>query len=307
MQRLSVLQLQNMILAFCSHIITQKHKINSINVFPVPDKDTGSNLAATFVKVKMGLEKHKFDSFSALSATIQEITLYSAQGNSGLIFTGFLAGFFESAKKLNSLDLQDISRAFTAGAAKARLSIESPKNGTILNVMDDVAAKMGTLQAKSSVSLETFFQESFLEGQKSLEKTKKQMEVLKNSNVVDAGGLAFLILLESFQEYLSGKKLEIQEEKENIQVRTDSHAITVNRYEVVFIIKKSLMTPSQIKELLVPLGDSIDIIDINESIKVHIHTDQPGVVKEIASSLGDVVFLQLSDMKEEKVLELIKS
>jgi dihydroxyacetone kinase-like predicted kinase len=157
------------------------------------------------------------------------------------------------------------------------------------------------------VSLETFFQESFLEGQKSLEKTKKQMEVLKNSNVVDAGGLAFLILLESFQEYLSGKKLEIQEEKENIQVRTDSHAITVNRYEVVFIIKKSLMTPSQIKELLVPLGDSIDIIDINESIKVHIHTDQPGVVKEIASSLGDVVFLQLSDMKEEKVLELIKS
>lgn len=304
MQRLSVLQLQNMILAFCSHIITQKEKINSINVFPVPDQDTGSNLAATFEKVKNVLEKESFISMKALAEAVKKTALYSAQGNSGIIFTGFLAGFFDSIQPWTDLDATALYEGFEKGARKARLSIENPKEGTILNVMDEVVKNMKN-QVLNDCSIESLLEDSFHVGVKALENTTQQMAVLKESNVVDAGGLAFLILLESFQEYLTGHKLKITAENKNKQIQHNTSTITKNRHEVVFILEESLLDQVQITEMLSPLGDSIDIIDITESIKVHIHTDKPDIVKEIAHSLGNIVYLQHSDMKEEKILELI--
>jgi dihydroxyacetone kinase-like predicted kinase len=305
MQSISVLQLQNMFLAFCSHIITQKHKINSINVFPVPDQDTGSNLAATFQKVKNELEKQQFESLEDLGRCIEKTALYSSQGNSGIIFTGFMAGFFGAIKPHTQLSCAVLSQGFKKGALKARRSIENPKDGTILNVMDDVASCMENCLNSQEPTLERLFSEGFIEGKNALARTEAQMAVLRESRVVDAGGLAFVMMLESFQESLTGKKVEIKEEHENVLLKKRVASITKNRIEVIFIVEESLMNQSEVQELLTSLGDSIDIIEIRSSVKVHIHTDQPETVKEIAYSLGTVVYLQVQDMKEEKVLELM--
>jgi len=147
--------------------------------------------------------------------------------------------------------------------------------------------------------------QSFLEGQKALENTKQQMAVLRESNVVDAGALAFVMMLESFYETLTGEELRIEEEHEDVTLKKANALIDKNKIEVICIVKESLMNQMEIKEILSPLGDSIDIIDVRDSIKVHIHTDQPETVKEIAYSLGTIEFLQVMDMKEEKVLELV--
>ena len=131
------------------------------------------------------------------------------------------------------------------------------------------------------------------------------MAILRESKVVDAGALAFVMMLESFYENITGKKLTIvQEDEEPAHLTQNSSDISVNRYEVVFIVDNSLVDQDGIKEMLSSLGDSIDIVAVSGSMKVHVHTDQPQMVKEIAYSLGTISFLRLEDMKEMKVLEL---
>lgn len=305
MQSLSVLQLQNMLTAFCEHIIAQKQKINSINVFPVPDKDTGSNLAATFTAVHKVLASKRFDSITDLTETVEKTALYAAQGNSGIIFTGFIAGFFDSLYSQTSISPPILYLGFKKGAEKARSSIQHPKSGTILDVMDAVVVVMEKECAKKDCTLEVIFKQSFTYATAALEQTKEKMAVLKEADVVDAGGLAFVMMLESFYETITGKQLEVKEEKNTKTVENKSSDISVNRYEVIFILEEGLMEPAEIKEMLSELGDSIDIVDIKNSIKVHIHTDQPETVKEIAYSLGTIVFMQVMDMREEKIIELI--
>ncbi|MEO6509324.1 MAG: DAK2 domain-containing protein [Patescibacteria group bacterium] len=293
--------------AFCSHIITQKSKINSINVFPVPDQDTGSNLASTFEKVKKELDRHKFSTIQALSDSIGKTSLYAAQGNSGIIYTGFIAGFFDAlTSDSNKMTSEVICNAFREGTKKAYSSIEVPQKGTILDVMDAVVVCMESECKKKDCSIEEMFRLSFIAGKKALDNTKQQMAVLRESDVVDAGGLAFVMMLESFYECLTGKKLDISQESEVVILKNGSSSITSNRYEVVFILKDSLLIPADIKDMFSELGDSMDIVEVSDAIKFHIHTDQPQIVKEIALSLGTIVFLQIMDMKEEKVLELIE-
>jgi dihydroxyacetone kinase-like predicted kinase len=188
---------------------------------------------------------------------------------------------------------------------KARLSIENPQKGTILDVMDEAAQTMEEMAEAKECSLDDLFMSSFERSKVALEHTKEEMTVLRESQVVDAGGLAFLIFLQTFAESITSKKLDIKEEKELTKLKQNSSSITKNRYEVVFIVKDSLLEQNAIKEMLSELGDSIDIVDISGSVKTHIHTDKPEMVKEIAYSLGEVIFLQIADMKEEKIIEIV--
>lgn len=302
MKSFKVLQLQKMLLAFCEHIITHKEQINSINVFPVPDQDTGSNLAGTFSEVKKVLDGKTFKSFASLTESVEKTALFAAQGNSGIIFTGFLAGFFQPLKEVKEVDIHYLQVAFESGAAKAWRSIEHPTKGTILDVID--AANRG-LKKNQSEELEEAVYVGLLESKEALEKTQQEMKVLKESQVVDAGGLAFVMMMESFYTSLSGKKVGFAQENKVAKLSQSASSITKNRYEVVVILENAILEPDAIKEMIVPFGDSIDIVDISQTIKLHIHTDKPEMVKELALSLGTVVFLQLADMKEEKILELV--
>ncbi len=303
MQSLTIIQLQKMLIRFCDHIITHKQKINSINVFPVPDQDTGSNLATTFEEVKKGLLRQEFSSVKPLAECVEKTALYAAQGNSGIIFTGFITGLLESLCSAKTLDVEHLYLAFRLGAKKARLSIEHPEKGTVLDVIDAVVGKMERLLDRDNLSVEMFLKESFLVSKKALNRTTEDLPVLRDSKVVDAGGLAFVMLVESFYESLTGKKLLIEVETDETVVTQSSSSITANRFEVVFILVESLISQKDIQEMLSPIGDSIDIIEVSNTIKAHIHTDKPQIVKEIANSLGNVVYLQIVDMKEEKVLE----
>jgi dihydroxyacetone kinase-like predicted kinase len=305
MQSLSIIQLQKMLVAFCDHIITHKTQINNINVYPVPDQDTGSNLAVTLKAVKRKLQAKKYSSIKELSDSVQKTALYSAQGNSGIIITAFISGFFDELKIKSSITPESFYEAVKTGTVKAYSSIEKPQKGTILDVMDSVVSKMKASLLQSDCTMEKLLYESFVAGNKALNQTMLDMAVLKESKVVDAGALAFVMMIESFYESITGKQLEISEENSDIIIKKSSSSILTNQFEVVFILEESMMNQDEIKEMLVSIGDSIDIIDIVGKIKVHIHTDQPETVKEIAHSLGTIVYLQHSDMKEEKIIELI--
>jgi dihydroxyacetone kinase-like predicted kinase len=304
MQTISRTQLQKMVLDFCDLIISQKNEINSINVFPVPDQDTGSNLANTFKEVKKNIEGKEFASIKELQHVVEETALISAQGNSGIIFVGFFSGFFQPLHSKNELTKEDLLQAFKSGALKARNSIEKPMKGTILDVID---ASVESLEQNSTadVGWDILLHAMFEAASVALENTREAMAHLTETRVVDAGGLAFVVLIESFYTTLTGKKLAIEAEKEQVEVKSNAASITKNRYEVVTIIKDSLMTHKEVEEMLQPIGDSIDILELSGKLKIHIHTDQPHTVKEMLSALGDTLLLQISDMKEEKILELV--
>jgi dihydroxyacetone kinase-like predicted kinase len=303
---LTVQKLQKIVLVFCDHIINKKNEINSINVFPVPDQDTGSNLAITFREVKKVIWNRSFESIDSLADTFENTALLAAQGNSGIIFVGFFSGFFEALRGKSTISTQDLSAAFKEGSIRARKSIEKPAKGTILDVIDAAANSLHEDVENENTIWERILFNCFNSSSKALENTRSQMALLKEAKVVDAGGLAFVIFIESFYEAISGRKMEIKEEHSKVKLLSNAHSITNNRYEVVCIIEESFMKQDEVENMLTPLGDSIDILEIQSKMKIHIHTDQPQTVKEICGNLGNMTFLQLSDMKEEKILELIK-
>lgn len=289
-------QLKEMFLHAWEKIKENEEKINKINVFPVPDQDTGTNLERTLFGIKEKIERKEFNSLKEISEAILEGALFSAQGNVGVIFTGFLSGFLPKL-----VEEGNFFSAFKEGEIKARKSISKPKEGTVLDVIE--GAKKG-MENKNENDLEKLLEGAIEEGKKSLELTRKKNEILKKANVVDAGGLSFLLVLESFLETIS-KKGKIEEKEVVLEGRT-IFQILPQRYEVVALIFNPKLKKEEIENLLLPLGNCLDIVEISNKMKVHIHTDFPNEVKEKLREIGDIENLKIEDIAKEAIEETPK-
>jgi len=296
MQSLTHQQFKKMLLRSFGRIEKEKEKINKINIFPVPDMDTGSNLAKTLEGIKKAIEKKEFKNLEELSEAVLNGAMVSAQGNAGVIYTGFLAGFLPVVNK-NPLDSKKLSKAMIAGAKKARASIQNPKEGTILDVID-ATAKSIEENSKKEKNIVNLFEKAIRKAEDALLATREKMEIFKKANVVDAGGLGFLMILESHLEALeSGKKIK-KEKRPSEKVKTFIQTISY-RYEAVFLIKNLKINIKELREKLSKLGNSLEVLQIKDKIKVHIHTDEPERVKEIARNSGKILDIRVEDMAKE--------
>jgi len=303
MEHLTQKELKKMMLLSWERVEENKEEINKINVFPVPDQDTGSNMAKTLLGIKQVIEKREFKDLTEISGAVLDGALIAAQGNAGVIYTGFLAGFLPLLNK-NPVNTKKLALAFKKGAKRARKSIQDPKEGTILDVID-AAAETFEKQAPKEKDIINVLKKATQRANEALLATREKMEILRKANVVDAGGLGFLIILESFLDALEGEERKKREkEKEKVSEKTRRFIQTLShRYEIVFLVKNEKLDRDELEKKLTPLGNSIEVLKIGDKTKVHIHTDLVEEVKKIARQSGKLLDLRIEDMAKEVVGE----
>lgn len=304
MDQLSLSQLQQMLISAANRIEREKDQINKINVFPVPDQDTGGNLSATLKGVRDAINEKTFESLGDFTNVALDGALSAARGNCGVIFTGFLAGFLpaltvDSAKAIKPAVF---ATSFKEGAKNACQSVQSPKEGTILDVITAVADAMeSTLEKSSSSSFDDIFEAGLSQARIALAATTEKMEVLKKAGVVDAGALGFTMIIESFYAIIKREQTKTMEEAAP-QKETPGkklYQFISQRYEVVFLAELTSSSRAEIEDKLRIMGDSLEVLQIKNRIKVHIHTNDPEGVRRVAFASGRVLDIKTSDMAKQ--------
>jgi dihydroxyacetone kinase-like predicted kinase len=300
MQEISQNELKKMILFSCERIERDKEQINKINVFPVPDQDTGNNLSATLKGIKSCIENKDFASIEELSASVLDGALTAAQGNTGIIYTGFLAGFFPYIAKETSVNGIILGEALEKGYERAKDSIQNPKEGTMLDVIQAFALGVKE-KSKEEKDIVKIFHHALIKANEALLDTPNKMELLKKAGVVDAGGLGFLMILETYLDTLQEQAdpFTIKSlEKESVGTKRFVQILS-NRYEVVALLDDGNYTEKQVKEKLHHLGNCLDVIQVGKRTKIHIHTDDPYEVRDIIKKIGNIENLRIEDMAKE--------
>jgi dihydroxyacetone kinase-like predicted kinase len=301
MEYLTQNELKKMLLLSYERIEEKKEEINKINVFPVPDQDTGTNLAKTLEGIKKEIEGKEFKDLEEISKVALDGALISAQGNAGVIYTGFLAGFLPKLNK-NPVDAKKLAEAFEEGRKRAWKSMANPKGGTILDVID-AAAETFKKEAEKEKDIVKIFEKVIEKAKEALLATREKMEIFKKANVVDAGGLGFLMILESYLDALKpgGEKKE-EEKKPSEEVRRFVQVLA-NRFEVVALILDPRFDEEGVREKLKRLGNCLDIVKVENKMKIHIHTDYPDEVRDVLRKIGKIEDLRIEDMAKEIVGE----
>jgi len=301
MEYLTQNELKRMFLLSFERIEEKKDEINKINVFPVPDQDTGTNLAKTLEGIKKEIENKEFKDLEEISKVALEGALISAQGNAGVIYVGFLAGFLPKLNK-NPVDAKKLAEAFEEGRKRAWKSMVNPKEGTILDVID-AAAETFKKEAEKEKDIAKIFEKVIEKAKEALLATREKMEIFKKANVVDAGGLGFLMILESYLDALKPeRKKEEKKEKPSEEIRRFIQVLS-NRFEIVALILDPKFSEEKVREKLKKLGNCLDIVQVGQKMKIHIHTDYPDEVRNVLRAVGKIKNLRIEDMTKEVVGE----
>lgn len=295
MQSITLVNLLKMLSKGCQQVIENKEKINAINIFPIADKDTGSNLANTLSGIQKILAVKSFDNTDGLVDKILNAVLTSSQGNSGMIMASFLNGFLTALKGKAEFSPEDFAKALQIGAKNARAAVDNPVKGTMTDTINSFALAMTINQTNFS---KTFY-EATQKVRSTLINTENQMQLLKDSHVVDAGALGFTLFVYGMYEGLSGKNLSLTG-IDMTPVSETTLESTKFPFEIMFTISNPAFSTKQLKEMFHQTGDSLDIIKVLDKIKVHIHTNTPEVVREMALLTGEILKLQVVDMRLEQ-------
>jgi len=298
MENITPEKLKEMMLLSCKRVEERKEEINKINVFPVPDQDTGNNLAKTLLGIKEFIEGREFKKINEISESALDGALTNAQGNAGVIYAGFLAGFLSDLSG-ESIDVPKLAVALEKGSQRARQSIQNPKQGTILDVIEATAETFEKESGKEKDVI-AVFRKAVENAREALLATREKMEIFRRANVVDAGGLGFLIILESYLEAIDPEFVKVLQKHEKPSEKVKRFIQTISyRYEVVCLIKNPKIDERKIREKLKKLGNCLDIVQVKDKIKVHIHTDYPEEVKSILINAGQAQSMRVEDMAKE--------
>ena len=300
--------LKLMIASASNQILNNVEKVNDMNVFPVPDGDTGTNMSMTFsaaAKSVVDLDNKK--SPVEILEVLSKSALRNARGNSGVILSQILRGLWQGAEQSGELDVSGVKHALCEARDTAYRAVMKPTEGTILTVIREIAeyAEAHFVEYDDV----TLFLKAVLEaGKKSLAKTKEILPVLKQVGVVDAGGFGVIILLGGAVSALeSGKAAELEERGKANDKQIASQGIKSAeadtteikfRYCTEFLINKdSERSAAQLMAAIKQKGDCMLVIDDDEIVKVHIHTNHPGFVLEQALKLGELINIKIDNMK----------
>ena len=273
----------------------QEH-LNRINVFPVQDGDTGSNMLHTMMGIKDSFEAHLGESFGTISRELVKAILLSARGNSGLLLSEYFKGFLEEVHNRRVLTGKEFVEALIRGSDNAWNALEKPQRGTILDIFS-AAAEGAKAALENSNDVCQILDGALEHSRHSLMKTKEILPQMKRARVVDAGGAGFLCMLDGFRISLMGKSAILPQDfsSEPAEIKEEDLSF---KYCVEAVLKGKAISKEELKHVINSLGDSILLVDEEDTLKLHIHTNEPQVIEGICRNRGQVVEWKMDDLKE---------
>ena len=281
----------------------RKQEINDLNVYPVPDGDTGTNLALTVrgmaesvARLPEGLTEKE------VCAAISQAALMGARGNSGVILSQIVRGGMEVLGQDGPVTPGVLTRALRHATDTAYRAVRKPVEGTMLTVLREMAESAE--EASESESLRPFLERVIAAGWKSVEKTPTLLRVLSDAGVVDAGGFGLVVFIEGAASGRAGSKTEIvarfgQSAAVAAPAEREPEEESEFTYCTSFLLTGESLDQDSLEEALGPLGDSLLIVGDQRQLKVHVHTDEPGTIIGIASALGVLTEIEIDNMKEQ--------
>ena len=306
--------LSRMFLAGARNLEAKKEWINELNVFPVPDGDTGTNMTMTIMSAASEVSALENPDMETLAKAISSGSLRGARGNSGVILSQLLRGFTRSVRKSEVLDASAIAAAMERAVETAYKAVMKPKEGTILTVAKEAALKAVEI-APEAEELQPFFDEVFAHAEETLARTPEMLPVLKEAGVVDSGGQGLLEVMRGAIDGFMGKEIDYSVfEKSSspsiTKISPQAEADIKFGYCTEFIILLEAPVSEEeehkFKEFLTSIGDSIVVVADEEIIKVHVHTNHPGQAIERALTYGALSRMKIDNMREEHQEKLIK-
>ena len=311
---ISVEMLARMFLAGAQNIEAKKEYINELNVFPVPDGDTGTNMSLTIMSAAKEVTALPALDMTSLAKAISSGSLRGARGNSGVILSQLLRGFTKAVRDEKEIDVQVLTKAVQRAKETAYKAVMKPKEGTILTVARGIAEKAEELAAQTD-DLEVFLPALIEEGDAVLAKTPEMLPVLKEAGVVDSGGQGLMEVLKGAYDAFLGKEVDytaIQPESGvNVQkISADTEAEIKFGYCTEFIILTGRefqeKEEREFKAYLESIGDSIVCVADDDVVKVHVHTNDPGLAIQKALTFGQLSRIKIDNMREEHEEKLIR-
>ena len=295
------------LVAGINNLLEYKNKLDEINVYPVPDGDTGTNMCFTLLPIAEECQGKVNENISETISIIADTALDSARGNSGTIIAQFFHGMRKSLINQNVVTINNFSNALQEGFKSSKESLLNPEEGTIITVMQDVASKSTELINEENITFEIFLDRCYHHSVESLERTKTTLKILKKSDVVDAGALGFVLLLQGWLNSVQ-KKTKLQ--SHHINISYDHEKIDALQKDIDFTIKNKYCTECaiegekinkiELKEMIKNLGDSMVVAGTQKRVKIHIHTNSPAKLYKICSAYGKVVDRKVDDMTKQE-------
>ena len=293
---------KQMVLFGAACITAQKQAINDLNVFPVPDGDTGTNMSLTIQTAAAELRKSEPASVGEAAKITASALLRGARGNSGVILSLLFRGMSKSCKNLNEMDGAQLAAAMTDGVTTAYSAVMKPAEGTVLTV-SRLAAARAVEAAGENNSAEYVLAEAIKAGYVTLEETIEMNPVLKKAGVVDAGGKGYLIVLEGMLRALQGEavpEVEDTPEQEKADFGMISDEEITFTYDTVFIVRKtSELSLEPLRTYLSSIGDCLVIGEDDDAFKVHVHTDTPGDAITESQKYGTLELAKIENMRTQ--------
>jgi len=287
-------------------LLSRQEHLNKINVFPVPDGDTGTNLAITMSAVLGSLQRWPDPHAGKTLTRVADAALDGARGNSGAILAQFFLGLCDQLGHLGRLSCEDFADAVRGGAAYARESLTEPRDGTILTVLMDFAREVQGVRREGLRDFRAMLRRGVRAAQVSLERTKFQLEVLRKANVVDAGAQGFVELIAGVTDYLeSGSQEEpvvpvpsvISSAAEETAGQEEDLA---HRYCTECVVTGERVDRRHLREQLSAIGSSLVVAGLQSKVRVHIHVNDPAEVFLIAAKFGAVSAEKADDMQRQQ-------
>ena len=295
--------LARMLIHASASINAQKQQINELNVFPVPDGDTGTNMGLTISTAATELRKKSHTSVGEVASVNASALLRGARGNSGVILSLLFRGFAKAVKDKDAIDGRDLAIALDYGVAAAYKAVMKPAEGTILTV-SRLAAAQAAAAAREDSHPQAVLEAAIKEGHIALANTIEQNPVLKKAGVVDAGGKGFLVILQGMLDELTGVPMPgtdgdaAEDHGADFATLTDED-ITFT-FDTVFIVRKTVKKSLDgLRSYLNSIGDSLVIGEDDEAFKVHVHTDIPGAALTEAQKYGTLELAKIENMRTQ--------
>ena len=289
---LKVDDFKKMMVAAAKKIVIHQEEINRINVFPVADKDTGYNLAATLLGVEGTVSQKSYPDLRELTKDMKDAAMINARGNAGMITTGYFVEVLGRIKHLDSIDAFHLALAMQRGIKAARLSISEPVEGTILDTIKVAGEKAFEMaKGKQEKNIIKVLEEAYRASLIALSLTKEKLKVLKDNDVVDAGALGYVKILEAWIESLKGLSPELKIDIPVPVIQPKAEGELEFRYEVVGTFRQpNDFNLELFKNDLSLLGNSLEIIRLEDRFKFHIHTSNPQPVIDKAKDFPEADF-----------------
>lgn len=309
-QYIDAKQVRDMFISGANNLKNHKDLVDKLNVFPVPDGDTGTNMSLTISCAIKELNKVEKDDIGQLGKALSKGSLMGARGNSGVILSQIIRGVAKSIEGKDKLSSMDIAKALKNGSDTAYKAVIKPVEGTILTVVresSEYALKVAALEE----DIVEFMTLVIKEANNSLNRTPELLPALKEAGVVDSGGKGLVLVYEGILKSLEGKFVESEEVQttETTSVKVENKVSTEDikyQYCTEFILETDKVSDIKMRDIMMKYGDSLVVVGDEGVIKVHVHTNTPGTVLQEALAFGQLITIKIENMKlqhENKVIQ----